>query len=109
MGLKELANVIKESLSCVELIVSGWIENIQPLNTLEVIEQVDIYDNKMSMTSVKLNINVIKLNIREIVVNKIFLSKILEKIHFKSSSKSITILVDKINAIKTKFDTIQIK
>ena len=70
---------------------------------------VDIYDNKISMSSVKLNINVIKLNIREIVVNKIFWSKILEKIHFKSSSKSITMLVDKINEIKTKFDRIQIK
>ena len=109
VGLEELTNVIKESLECVELLASRWIEKIQPLNTLEVKEQVDIYDNKISMSSVKLNINVIKLNIREIVVNKIFWSKILEKIHFKSSSKSITMLVDKINEIKTKFDRIQIK
>lgn len=108
-GLEELANIIKESLECVELLVSRWIEKIKPLNKLEVKEQVDIYDNKMSKSSVKLNINVIKLNIEEIVVNKIFWSKILEKIHFKSSSKSINMLVDKINAIKTKFDTIQIK
>lgn len=106
-GLEEIACVMKESLECVELLVSNWIEKIQPLNTLEVKEQVEIIGKKMSMSKPK--INVIKLSIGEIVVNKIFWSKILEKIHFKSSSKSINMLVDKINTIKTKFDTIQIK
>lgn len=106
-GLEEIACVMKESLECVELLVSRWIEKIQPLNTLEVKEQVEIIGKKMSMSKPK--INVIKLSIGEIVVNKIFWSKILEKINFKSTSKSITMLVDKINTIKTKFDTIQIK
>ena len=108
-GLEEMAYVMKESLECVELLASNWIEKIQLLDTLDVKEQVVICGNKMSISSVKLNINVIKLNVKEIIINKIFWSKILEKINFKSSFKSINMLVDKINTIKTKFDTIQIK
>jgi tRNA(Ile)-lysidine synthetase-like protein len=106
-GLEEIACVMKESLECVELLVSNWIEKIQPLDTLGVKEQVKIIGVKMSMSKPK--INVIKLSIGEILVNKIFWSKILEKINFKSNLKSINMLVDKINTIKTKFNTIQIK
>jgi tRNA(Ile)-lysidine synthetase-like protein len=109
VGLDELAYMMKESMECVELLVSNWMRKIQSLNTLEVKEQVNIDANKLSLSRAKPNINVIKLNINEITSNKIFWSKMLEKINYKSSSKSINMLVNKINIIKTKFDTIQIK
>lgn len=108
-GLEEISYVMKESLECVELLVSNWIEKIQLLDTLDVKEQVIINSRKLSIRNPYLNIRVIKLNVKEITTNKIFWSKILEKINFKSSSKSINMLVDKINTIKTKFNTIQIK
>jgi len=105
IGLEELANVMKESLECVEILVANWLNKLQPAATLELKEQF----NRLKTSRYELNINVIKLNIEEITSNKIFWSKILEKIHFKSNSKSIDTLINKINTIKTKFDTIQIK
>lgn len=108
-GLEEMASIMKESLECIELLVSNWIKKIQLLDTLDVKEQVHIVSKKMNMSCFKLNINIIKFNIKEITTNKIFWFKLLEKINFKTTTKSIIMLVNKINTIKTKFDTIQKK
>lgn len=106
VGLEELANVMKESLECVDLLIFNFTNRIKPFDTLDKKEQVEIIRNKMSISNPK--INVIKLEITEIKTNKIFWSKMLEKICFKSSSKSLNELISKICIIKNKFMTIQI-
>lgn len=102
-GFEELADMMKESLECVNLLVSNWINKIQPYDALDDREQIILVDKS------KTKMNVIKINIQETKTNKIFWSKLLDRIGYRISLKSLNELINKINIIRTKFDTMQIK
>lgn len=106
-GLDELSNVMRESLECVDILVSNWLKKMQSLNIINISKYIEISVLLKKLN--KENFNVLELDIYEIKINKIFWSIFLEKIGFKQSCKSLNQLLNKINKIKTSFDSIQIK
>lgn len=106
-GLDELSNVMRESLECVDILVSNWLKKMQSLNIINISKYIEISVLLKKLN--KENFNVLELDIYEIKINKIFWSIFLEKIGFKQSCKSLNQLLSKINKIKTSFDLIQIK
>jgi tRNA(Ile)-lysidine synthase len=106
-GFDELTNTMKESLECVDILVSNWIERFQQLLTLDIKEQITC--PSINITYNQLRFDVIKLAISEIKTNKIFWSRLFELINIQISSKSLNELINRLEGIKNKFNMIQIK
>jgi tRNA(Ile)-lysidine synthetase-like protein len=106
-GFDELTNTMKESLECVDLLILNWIERLQQLNSLDIKEKINIPLKNIS--SEQLKYGIIKLGISEIKTNKIFWSRLFGEINIKISSKTLNELVNRLEGIKNKFDSIQIK
>ena len=106
-GMCELNTVMKESLECVDLLVSRWINELKPFETLDVKEKVIIYPS--ILTIIKPKFSTIKLNINEISDNKIFWSRLFDKLNISISSKTLDELISRFVVIKKKFNSIQIK
>lgn len=106
-GIEELNTVMKESMECVDLLVSRWIDELKPIEMLEPKELVKIPSLTMSIKKPKYG--VIKLNITEISDNKIFWSRLFDKLNISSSSKTLDELISRFKIIKKKFISIQNK
>lgn len=98
-GFEELSIVLKESIECIDLLITEWLKRIKIFDELTDKEKIKIQtENKLQ---------VIKLDIIEIKINKIFWSRFFEKIKLKISSKSLCEFINKINLIKNKYEIIQ--
>lgn len=105
-GLDELTIVMKESLECLDLLVSYWINRLQPYNTLDNTESINI--NTLSQSN-RFGYGVIKLSIDEISSNKIFWRRLFEMINIQISSKTLNELTNRFIIMKKKFCSLQIK
>ena len=92
-------------LRAVRLLISSWKNKIQLSNTLDIKEQVEIQHLSIS----KKIINVIKININDIIINKLFWLKFVQEIGMIVSSKSLNELINRLKLIKSKFNVIQNK
>ena len=106
-GFEELVDIMKESLDCVDLLVSNWIEKLQSFDSLDMKEKTCI--SSLSSSSEQIKYDVIKLNISEIKTTKLFWSRLLVRINIPISSKTLTELINRLECIKNKFNSIQIK
>lgn len=109
-GMVELNTIMKESLECVDLLVTKWLNELKPLESLssnEIIRIPSLTISKIATSNIKLNI--IKLNITEISDNKIFWSRLFDKLNISTSSKILDELINRLRIIKKKFTSIQIK
>jgi tRNA(Ile)-lysidine synthetase-like protein len=105
-GLDELSKVIKESYECVDLLVDNWLNKLKLYDSFDN-DMVNIYKikSKDQCTTFK----IIKLNLCELNLNKIFWSRLLEKINLNISLKNLNIVINRFETIKNKFNSIQIK
>jgi len=108
-GFEELTITMKETLECVDLLVSSWIDRLQKLDTLDSKEQIFIHSINTLSNHNQAMFNVIKLNISEIKINKIFWSRLFGEIKIPISSKTLNELINRLESIKKKFNSIQIK
>jgi len=104
-GIVELNTIMRESMECVDLLVSKWLDELKPFETLDVKEIVKIPSQLIN----KPKYGVIKLNITEISDNKIFWSRLLDKLNISPSSKTLDELISRLRIIKKKFTYIQNK
>ena len=106
-GMVELNTIMRESIECIDLLVMRWINELKPLETLDVKEIVKIPSQTTTIN--KLKYEVIKLNITEISDNKIFWSRLFDQLNIPSSSKTLNELTNRLTIFKKKFTSIQNK
>lgn len=105
-GLEELAKIMKESIECVDMLVDCWINNLIPLDKLDK----KIVNIPLLNLSKITNIITIKIEISKMNFNKIFWSRLLEKIYLINiNSKTIDEIINRLEITKKKFDVMQIK
>ena len=105
-GFDELTLTLGESLECVDLLVSNWVDKIKPFDLLDKKDRVIVIKQKMSK-SIHISFNTIKILESELKPNKIFWSRLLVKLGFKSSFKNLNEVVSRIKMFKQKFESNQ--
>ena len=104
-GIVELNTIMKESMECVDLLVSRWLDELKPFETLEVKEIVRI--PSLTILNKKPKYGIIKISIAEISDNKIFWSRLFDKLNIPTSSKILDELISRFRNVKKKFSFIQ--
>ncbi len=109
-GLEKLNDRMKESLELVDLLVSTWINNLIPLKNLNNDEKIHInVPTKLTIAIYEPKHGALKINITEITENKIFWSRLFDKLNIKTSSRSLNSALLILKSIKTKFANLQKK
>ena len=106
-GFEELNDMMKESLEMVDLLVITWINNIIPFKDLNHTEKVRI--DRLKISFYEPTYGVLKIKITEMIENKIFWSRLFDKLNIQTSSKSLNSVLSILKLIKTKFDNLQKK
>ena len=101
-AMHELKDILSDSMECVDLLVDNWICKI--IDKLEL----SVDGNKVIIETFDKNYKFLKLELTEIVGNKIFWNRFLLKLEIKISAKSLNNLMLKISDIKNNFDKIEI-
>lgn len=105
-GFEELSEIMKYSLECVDLLVSRWINELKPINSyLDNQEQISKYE----LNIFKLNSKILKINILELKINKIFWLRLFVGMNILISSKTLNELLNRLKNFKNSFKNIQIK
>jgi tRNA(Ile)-lysidine synthase TilS/MesJ len=97
-GLDELAQIMKSSMECVDILVETWITRISEYEKLP-----NYKGNNLEKFS-----KLLEINIWEFKSNKIFWNRFFTKINFNCSTKMLNEFIGKIDIIKKKFDLLQI-
>ena len=100
-GFNELTNIISNSFECVDMLVKNWLNKM----TEKAEDSLLVTDIK----KINCNYKLIKLEISEFISNKIFWIRLLLKLDFNCNTRIIDEFMDKIEIIKKKFNSIQIK
>lgn len=106
-GLDELVRVSSDSLECVDMLVDTWISKLIWFNELNVIDKIKSCIEKKSVDK---DFRVIKIKLEELRPNKIFWSRLLNKIFLSNiNSKCIDDFLCRITGFKNKFEKLQPK
>lgn len=108
-SLEELSEVLKDSIECINLLALNLVNELKSLKTYDIEERTIIIPNEISITKKDENYRIIKFNIYELKINKMLWSKFFKYINIKISSKSLNEFINKLEHIKNKFNSIQIK
>lgn len=100
-GLEQLNNNMKEALECVEILVSNFIDKLQPYDTLNINEQISTLNAPQY--------KIIKLHISEIKKNQIFWNTFFKKLNINITSKTLNEFICRIEIFIKNFNKTQIK
>lgn len=109
-GFDELSKVTSDCMECVVMLIDIWLDKLIWFDQLEQIDK--IYGKKIFDQDNIINdgFKVIKIKIEELMPNKIFWSKLLDKIYSSNTNfKCIGEFISRIKAFKNKFELLQPK